>query len=43
MNFDGVYLIMYYSVPPKEEVANSGWNIGIARSENLIDCEVVGI
>lgn len=41
VNFDGAYL-MYYSVPPKEGVANSGWNIGIARSENLIDWEPVG-
>lgn len=41
VNFDGAYL-MYYSVPPKEGVVNSGWNIGISRSKNLIDWEVVG-
>lgn len=41
VNFDGAYL-MYYSVPPKEGDANSGWNIGIAKSTDLIDWEVIG-
>ncbi|MDR0394293.1 MAG: family 43 glycosylhydrolase [Tannerella sp.] len=41
VNFEGRYL-MYYSIPPKKGVAESGWNIGIAESKNLIDWEKVG-
>ncbi len=39
--FDGRYL-MYYSIPPMKGAENSGWNIGIAESENLITWEKIG-
>lgn len=39
--FEGRYL-MYYSIPPKKGVENSGWNIGIAESNDLISWEKIG-
>lgn len=39
--FDGRYL-MYYSIPPRQGDENSGWNIGIAASDDLIDWVKVG-
>lgn len=36
VNFQGRYL-MYYSIPPKKGVADSGWNIGIAESKDLVN------
>lgn len=39
--FDGRYL-MYYSIPPIKGVEDSGWNIGIAESENLTKWTKVG-
>lgn len=39
--FDGRYL-MYYSVPPKQGDKNSGWNIGIAASDDLVDWIKIG-
>ena len=41
VNFKGRYL-MYYSIPPKKGVEDSGWNIGIAESGNLTDWKKVG-
>lgn len=41
VNFKGRYL-MYFSIPPKKGVANSGWNIGIAESKDLINWTKVG-
>lgn len=41
INFNNAYY-MYYSIPPKQGGANSGWNIGVAKSENLIDWEIIG-
>lgn len=41
VNFNGAYL-MYYSVPPKAGDSNSGWNIGIAKSTDLVNWEVIG-
>lgn len=41
VNFKGKYL-MYYSVPPQKDNENSGWNIGIARSKDLVNWEKVG-
>jgi len=41
VNFKGRYL-MYYSIPPKKGVEDSGWNIGIAESHDLIQWEKVG-
>ena len=34
--------IMYYSIPPRIGDTNSGWNIGIAKSKNLIDWTQIG-
>ncbi len=39
--FDGRYL-MYYSIPPKKGDENSGWNIGIAESRDLIEWKKIG-
>lgn len=41
VNFQGRYL-MYYSIPPVKDDENSGWNIGIAASQNLTDWEKIG-
>lgn len=41
VNFKGRYL-MYYSIPPAQGIKDSGWNIGIAESKNLIDWNKVG-
>lgn len=41
VNFEGRYL-MYYSIPPMKGVENSGWNIGIAESRDLLSWEKVG-
>lgn len=41
VNFKDTYY-MYYSVPPKQGDPNSGWNIGIAKSNDLIDWIVLG-
>lgn len=41
VKFKGRYL-MYYSIPPKKGVANSGWNIGIAQSKDLINWDKAG-
>lgn len=41
VNFNGRYL-MYYSIPPLKDNPQSGWNIGIAESKNLIDWQKVG-
>jgi predicted GH43/DUF377 family glycosyl hydrolase len=41
VKFKGSYL-MYYSIPPKANDPESGWNIGIARSNNLIDWTPIG-
>ncbi|WP_370567555.1 family 43 glycosylhydrolase [Dysgonomonas sp. Marseille-P4677] len=34
--------IMYYSIPPRKDDVNSGWNIGIAKSKNLTDWKTIG-
>lgn len=39
--FKGRYLL-YYSIPPMKERPESGWNIGIAASDNLTDWTKVG-
>ena len=36
VNFKGRYL-MYYSLPPYKDNPQSGWNIGIAESKDLIN------
>lgn len=41
INFKDAYY-MYYSIPPKQGDASSGWNIGIAKSADLINWKVVG-
>lgn len=41
IHFNGKYLI-YYSIPGKKGVQNSGWNIGIAESKDLIHWTKVG-
>ncbi len=41
VNFKGRYL-MYYSLPPYRDNPQSGWNIGIAESHNLVDWVKVG-
>ena len=41
VDFEGRYL-MYYSIPPMKDVENSGWNIGIAESRDLLSWEKVG-
>lgn len=41
VRFDGRYL-MYYSIPPMKGVENSGWNIGVAESRDLVTWEKVG-
>lgn len=41
VHFGGRYL-MYYSIPPQQGVAGSGWNIGIAESKDLIQWEKAG-
>lgn len=41
VNFKGSYL-MYYSIPPKNWSSDSGWNIGIAKSNNLTDWTIIG-
>lgn len=41
INFKGRYL-MYYSIPPMKDYKNSGWNIGIAESNDLINWTKVG-
>lgn len=39
--FKGRYL-MYFSIPPHKDKINSGWNIGIAESYDLIHWEKIG-
>lgn len=41
VNFNNAYY-MYYSVPPQKGDPNSGWNIGVAKSNDLVDWQVVG-
>jgi predicted GH43/DUF377 family glycosyl hydrolase len=41
VKFKGRYL-MYFSIPPMKGVEGSGWNIGIAESNNLTDWRKVG-
>lgn len=41
VDFKGRYL-MYYSIPPQKGNPESGWNIGIAASRDLIHWEKVG-
>jgi len=41
VNFNGRYL-MYHSIPPLKGDPQSGWNIGIAESRDLINWEKVG-
>lgn len=41
VNFKGRYL-MYHSIPPKKGDPNSGWNIGIAASNDLVNWTKVG-
>lgn len=41
VNFNGRYL-MYYSIPPMKGENDSGWNIGIAESKDLISWSKVG-
>lgn len=41
VNFKGRYL-MYYSIPPRKGDPESGWNIGIAESKDLIDWKKAG-
>ncbi|WP_125039577.1 family 43 glycosylhydrolase [Bacteroides faecalis] len=41
VNFKGRYL-MYYSIPPLKNEPQSGWNIGIAESHDLINWTKVG-
>lgn len=41
VNFKGRYL-MYYSIPPLKNDPQSGWNIGIAESHDLINWTKVG-
>jgi predicted GH43/DUF377 family glycosyl hydrolase len=41
VNFNGRYL-MYHSIPPKKGVKDSGWNIGIAESHDLLHWIKVG-
>ena len=41
VNFNGRYL-MYFSIPPKQGVSGSGWNIGIADSKDLKNWTKVG-
>lgn len=41
VNFKGRYL-MYYSIPPKKGIPDSGWNIGIAESKDLINWNKTG-
>lgn len=41
VNFGGRYL-MYFSIPPAKGVSDSGWNIGIAESKDLINWTKVG-
>lgn len=41
VNFKGRYL-MYYSIPPCKENPQTGWNIGIAESHDLISWEKAG-
>ncbi len=33
---------LYYSIPPYQGKKNTGWTIGVARSENLVDWKKVG-
>lgn len=41
VNFNGRYL-MYFSIPPFKDKPESGWNIGIAESKDLINWMKVG-
>ncbi len=41
VNFKGRYL-MYYSIPPRKDDPQSGWNIGIAESRDLVHWEKAG-
>lgn len=41
VNFGGRYL-MYFSIPPEQNVENSGWNIGIAESTDLKSWTKIG-
>lgn len=41
VNFNGRYL-MYHSIPPRKGDPTSGWNIGIAASEDLVHWTKVG-
>lgn len=41
INYKGRYL-MYFSIPPMKNTENSGWNIGIAESRDLIDWIKIG-
>jgi len=41
VNFKGSYL-MYYSIPPENWKPDAGWNIGIAKSTDLINWTPIG-
>jgi len=41
VHFEGRYL-MYYSIPPLKGDSESGWNIGVAESKDLLDWEKIG-
>ena len=41
VNFKGRYL-MYHSIPPMKGEPDSGWNIGIAESKDLMNWTKVG-
>lgn len=41
VSFNGRYL-MYFSIPPYQNDPKSGWNIGVAQSEDLVNWEKVG-
>ena len=41
VNFQGRYL-MYHSIPPMKGEPDSGWNIGIAESKDLMNWTKVG-
>lgn len=41
VNFNNAYYL-YYSIPPQQSNTDSGWNIGIAKSKDLINWQVVG-
>lgn len=41
VKFNGKYL-MYFSIPPFKDKSESGWNIGIAESKDLINWKKIG-